>query len=220
MSSAAAPLTVLLVDDHPLVRMGIRAALQRHFPEAEVFEAGDGAEALALVDAHPATLALVDVHLPGTSGVELVRQLRAAERTARVLMVAGEADPWTVNEALAAGATGFLNKSSSSDLLPQALRTVLEGGVFLCPASQQALQRVEHSALTPVASPGPSVLSPREREVLRYLAQGETTKSVAGLLGISPKTVETHRSHIMRKLRTNSIAVLVRYAIRHGLTLP
>jgi len=160
------------------------------------------------------------VNLPGTNGLDLARQIRQRDRHARILMVAADADPWTVNEALAAGAAGFVAKTNSSDQLPAAIEAVLAGRTFLCPDSQAALQRAENQAEALAEPPGPAVLSTREREVLRCLAHGENTKTTADLLRISPKTVETHRSHIMRKLRTNSIAALTRYAIRHGLTRP
>jgi DNA-binding NarL/FixJ family response regulator len=133
-------------------------------------------------------------------------------------MVAAETDPWIVQEALAAGACGFVAKTRSGICLSQAVQTVLLGHQFLCEDSQAALQRAERQAGSSSEVPGPSVLSWREREVLRCLAHGENTKSIAVILQISPKTVETHRQHIMRKLRTNSVAALTRYAVRHGLT--
>ncbi len=213
-------LRVLLVDDHPLVRAALRAELQVAFGDVQVVEAGCASEALAALAARRPDLLLLDVNLPGESGLDLARRIRASHRRIRILMVAAEVDPWTVNEALEAGACGFVAKTNPGGVLRDAVRAVLAGQVFLCPDAQVARQRVEPGRGATGDPPGPAVLSTREREVLRYLAHGENTKSIAALLQISPKTVETHRQHIMRKLGTNNVAALTRYAIRHSLTRP
>jgi DNA-binding NarL/FixJ family response regulator len=220
VSAEGSPLHVLLVDDHPLLRDGLRAALQHQFADLRIEEAGAAAEALAIIAVGPPHLALLDVNLPGTNGLDLARQIRAVDPKIKVLMVAADLDPWTVNEALQAGASGFVAKTNSGATLPEALRVVLSGGIFLCPDAQAALQRSEQHGVAGSELPGPAILSTREREVLRYLAHGENTKNTAALLQISPKTVETHRQHILRKLGTNNVAALARYAIRHGLTRP
>lgn len=208
---------ILLVDDHPMVRTGVRATLQHHLPSATLYEADCAADACAVARSASPQIVLMDVHLPGTNGLDLVRTLRVRHRRIKVLMVAADTDPWTVGEALDAGAMGFLSKAASGDLLPAAIRTVLSGGVFLCPDSQLALRRYEERGDAFREAPAPAVLSVREREILCYLANGENTKNIAALLNISPKTVETHRMNITRKLGTNSVAALVRYSIRHGL---
>lgn len=218
IESEPTPLTMLLVDDHPLVRAGLRAVLKFHFAHAKIGEAGSAPEALAYIEANHPHLVLLDVNLPGVNGLDLARRIRKLERKCKVLMVAGETDPWTVREAMDAGASGFVAKTSSDDVLPQAIRAVLGGAVFLCRDSQMAWRRAELRGDYKPEPPGPAILSTREREVLRYLAQGEPTRMVAALLQISPKTVESHRLHITGKLRTSSIADLTRYAIQHGLT--
>ena len=210
-------LAVLLVDDHPLVREGLRAALRWALPAARIEEAGAAGEALAKIATHHPQLILLDVNLPGMSGLELARQIRAADRQVKLLMVAAEADPWTVQEALAAGASGFMAKTRSAECLMQAVQAVLSGQEFLCADSQAALQQADQHGRFSHEPPGPAVLSTREREVLRYLAHGENTKTIASLLEISPKTVETHRQHIMAKLGINNVVALTHYAIRHGL---
>lgn len=217
MSAARLPLRVLLVDDQPLIRAGLRLTLQHHFPELRLHEAGGATEALARISALTPELVLLDVNLPGVNGLDLARQIRATPRPSKVLMVAADVDPWTVHAALGAGASGFIAKSQPADLVVQAIQAVLNGDRFLCPEAQSALARAEAHGEADVKTPGPAVLSPREREVLRYLAHGENTKQVAALLQISPKTVETHRQHIARKLGLHSVAALVRYAIRHNL---
>jgi len=211
-------LAVLMVDDHPLVREGLRTAILAAFPAALIEEAGSAPEALASISIRRPDLVLLDVNLPGENGIDLARRIRAADQRVKILMVAGEADPWTVNEALQAGASGFVTKTHSADFLEHAMKAILQGQSVLCPESQAALQRAEQRAGTALEPPAPSVLSEREWEVLKCLAHGENTKTIAFSLQISPKTVETHRQHIMRKLGLDNVAALTRYAIRHGLT--
>ncbi len=208
---------ILIVDDHPLVRDGMRAGIRAIFPTALIAEAGSTPEALTILSGPHLDLILLDVNLPGQSGIDLARRIRAADKHAKILIVAGEVDPWTVNEAIEAGVSGFMSKIRCADFLRQAIQEVLDGKVVLCPDSEEALQRAEHAIGTTTEPPGPSILSDRERQVLRYIAHGENTKTIAALLQISPKTVETHRQHIMRKLRLNNVVALTRYAIRFGL---
>jgi DNA-binding NarL/FixJ family response regulator len=217
VSAEGQPLRMLLVDDHPLVRAGIRAALRQQLGHLRIEEAGRATEALAMMAAHRPQIVLLDINLPGTNGLDLARRIRLVDSRIKVLMVAADVDPWTVNEAMEAGASGFVAKTNSAALLPAAIDAVLAGRTFLCPDSQVALRRLEDRANVAVEPPSPAVLSSREREVLRYLAHGKNTKTTADLLGISPKTVETHRNHIMRKLRLDNLANLTYYAIRHGL---
>lgn len=209
---------VLIVDDHPIFRDGLRALLRRVLPSAILAEAGSAAEAFEQVAICRPHLVLLDVNLPGANGLELARRLRETDRQVRMLMVAAETDPWVVQEALAAGASGFVAKTRTADCLEAAVPAVMSGGVFLCPDSQAAWERAQAQGLRCTEPPGPAILSSREREVLRYLVHGENTKTIATLLQISPKTVETHRQHITRKLGTNSVVALARYAFRHGLT--
>jgi len=209
-----------MVDDHPLIRDGLRAALRRALPEVRLEEAGNPKDALERARSQVPQIVLLDVHLPGMSGVELARRLKSADPKVRILMIAGEADPWTIREALEAGAAGFIAKTRTAESLYDALRAVLDGGQYLCLDSRAALATLgdaEHSSRSSV-EPGPSILTDREREILRLLAVGENTKAIAATLKISPKTVETHRSHLMRKLHVDNVAGLTRYAIRHGLT--
>jgi DNA-binding NarL/FixJ family response regulator len=210
-------LRILVVDDHPLVREGLRTAIRATFATALVEEAGSAPQALASISAGHPDLILLDVNLPGENGIDLARRIRTTDKRVKLLMVAGEADPWSVKEALEAGASGFVTKTRSADFLGQAMNTVLEGETVLCSDAQAALQRAELRSEAATEPPGPAVLSEREREILRHLAHGDNTKTVARSLQISPKTVETHRQHIMRKLGVNSVAALTRYAVRHGL---
>lgn len=208
----------MIVDDHPLMRDGLRAAIRDTFPDALVEEAENAREGLAKISAHSPDLVLLDVNLPGENGLHLARRIRTADKHTKLLMVASEADSWTVQEALAAGASGFVAKANSAACLRRALQAVLAGKVFLCEDSQAALQQAGQRSGTAAEPPGLAVLSEREREVLKCVAHGENTKTIGSLLQISPKTVETHRQHIMRKLGLQGVAALTRYAIRHGLT--
>jgi DNA-binding NarL/FixJ family response regulator len=209
---------ILLVDDHPLLRTGLKTAIRATFPAAIIEEAGSSPEALASLSLRRTDLVLLDVNLPGVNGIDLARRIRAADKHLKLLMISGEADPWTVNEALDAGASGFVTKTHSADFLARAIQAVLRGQLVLCPEAQAALQQAKQRAGTRTEPPSPAVLSDREREVLRCFAHGENTKSIAASLQISPKTVETHRQHIMLKLGIDNIADLTRYAIRHGLS--
>jgi DNA-binding NarL/FixJ family response regulator len=211
-------LKVLIVDDHAVVRDGLRAAIRAAFPRALIADAGSASEAQASISARRPELVLLDVNLPGESGLELARHIQANDKRIKLLFVAGEADPWTVNEAVQAGASGFVKKTQSAEFLGEAIKQVLAGKVMFCSEAQVALERAEHSGQRAPEPPGPSVLSARELEVLRYIAHGENTKAIAALLQISPKTIETHRQHIIRKLGLPSAVALARYALRHGLT--
>lgn len=218
MTTTDYPWRILLVDDHPLVRDGLRVAVRRLLPSVRLEEASASDEALAKLESHRPHLVLLDVNLPDGNGLELARRIRERSSETKFLMVAGECDPWTVREALAIGAAGFVAKTRSASCLADGIEAVLEGGHYLCDDSRAALARSGLKEPTaPPEPPGPAVLSSREREILRYLVHGETTKGIALQLDISPKTVETHRVHIMRKLGIDSLAGLTRYAIRHRL---
>jgi len=211
------PCQVLIVDDHPLVRAGLRTVVCQVLPQAVIREAGSGAEAMALIRAEPPQLALLDVILPGESGLHLASQIRAMHPSTILLMVAGEADPGAVQNALAMGASGFVAKTQLVSCLAQALAVVMRGDTFLCTDSQSALSEAMDQLGSDRTPPGPEVLSPREREVLCHYARGLSTKGIAALLQLSPKTVETHHQHIARKLGIDNLASLTHYAIRHGL---
>ncbi len=218
MAVNSKPKRGLVVDDHPLMRDGLRAGVRAILPTAIIVEAGSAPEALARMSVQPLDLALLDVNLPGQSGIDLARRIRAAYKHVKILIVAGEADPWTVKEAIGVGVSGFMTKVRCADFLRHAIQAVLDGKTVLCPDSNRALELAEDGSGFALEVPGPSVLSERERQVLRYIAHGENTKTLASFLQISPKTVEAHRQHIMRKLGLDNVAGLTRYAIRHGLT--
>jgi DNA-binding NarL/FixJ family response regulator len=214
---ARAGMDILLVDDHPLVRDALGITVRRTVPQGRIVQAGNGTEALALLETVHPGLIIVDLNMPGMNGLELVRHIRARRSVAAILVFAAEVDPWTVREAVAAGASGYLVKASTTESLQTAIAQVLKGEKYFCPESAAALREPVSSAGASGRAPGLVVLSRREQEVLKHLALGQTTKAIALQLKVSPKTIESHRIHILRKLRLGNAAALARYAIQHGL---
>ena len=201
---------VLLAEDQPVVRAGLRALLEDTGRFRVVGEAADGRRAVADVLALRPALAVFDVGLPGQSGIAATREACLAWPEARILMLSVHRDAEYVRAALEAGAAGYVLKWTSPATLIHALEEVAAGATFVDPAA----------AVEALRTPANRPLSPREREVLRLLALGHSAKEAAGRLGLSPKTVETHRAHIMDKLGIRDLAGLVRHAIREGLVEP
>jgi DNA-binding NarL/FixJ family response regulator len=206
---------VVLADDHTLVRAGIRALLDR-MPDVEVVgEAGEGWEAVAQVAATRPDVLLADVAMPGMGGLEAAERLRREFPDVRVVMLSMHANEEYVLQALRAGASGYLLKDAASVELDLALRAAVSGQTYLSPAiSRQMID----SYMTRVAGGAtPEPLTPRQREILRLIAEGKSTKEIAFALTISVKTVETHRSQLMDRLDIHDVAGLVKYAIRAGI---
>jgi DNA-binding NarL/FixJ family response regulator len=206
---------VLLADDHALVRAGIRSLLE-HIEGVEVVgEAGDGHEALRLAAELKPDVVLLDIALPGLNGLEVAERLTHAGHRG-VVLVSMHATEEHVRHALSIGVAGYVMKDSSTTDLEAALRTVARGQVYLSPAVSKRVVEV--------MSQGPEgsvpALTPRQREILQLIAEGGSTKEIAYRLGLSAKTVETHRAEIMRRLEIHDVAGLVRYAIRRGLVSP
>jgi DNA-binding NarL/FixJ family response regulator len=201
---------VLLAEDQPVVRAGLRALLENTGRFLVVGEAADGAAAARDMLALRPDVGVFDVGLPGQSGIAAARQVRAAWPQARMIMLSVHRDAEYVRAALEAGAAGYVLKWTPPTVLLEALEVVAAGGTFVDPAAAREV----------ILAPPTRPLSPREREVLRLLASGRSTKEAAAALGLSPKTVETHRAHIMDKLGIRDLAGLVRHAIREGLIEP
>jgi DNA-binding NarL/FixJ family response regulator len=217
---------VLLADDHTLVRAGIRALLSA-LPEVEsVVEAGDGQQALALLLETRPDLALVDIGMPGLNGLELAARVSREVPGTRLVILSMHGTPAHVNQALRAGVSGYLLKDAAADELPVLLRAVMRGETYLSPAiSKQVVSGyLERGAAGAGAAEGAAetvdLLTSRQREILQLVAEGKSTKEIAQLLGLSIKTVDTHRAQIMDRLGIRDIAGLVRYAIRTGLVSP
>jgi DNA-binding NarL/FixJ family response regulator len=210
---------ILLADDHDLFRAGIRALLDNLDGIEVVAEAGNGREALRLCQAHHPDVALMDIMMPELNGLDATARLAAISPGTRTIILSMNAHEEYVLQALRAGAVGYLLKNISPRELEQAIRTVVRGETYLSPAISKHLiaaylQRVggEISSL--------ERLTPRQREVLQLIAEGNTTKAIARKLDLGTKTVETHRAQLMEALEIHDIAGLVRYAIRMGVITP
>ena len=211
------PIRVLLADDHALVRAGIRSLLQGLAGIDIVAEAGNGREALRLCKAHHPDVALMDIMMPELNGLDATARLAAISPSTRTLILSMSATEEYVLQALRSGAAGYLLKNSNPAELEQAIRAAARGETYLSPTiSKQVvaayLQRVGGEPMGLFER-----VTPRQREVLQLVAQGDTTKEIARKLNLSAKTVEMHRSQLMAALDIHDIAGLVRYAIRMGL---
>jgi DNA-binding NarL/FixJ family response regulator len=213
-----AALRVLLVDDHALVRAGMRSLLQ-DLPEVEVVaEAGDGAEALAAAERERPDVVLMDIAMKGMNGLEAAARLRERLPAVKVIILSMHTSEEYVLLALRAGAAAYLIKDSATSELELALKSVMRGETYLSPAISR--QVVDGYVQRVGASAGPEPLTPRQREVLKRVAEGRSTKAIAYELNLSVKTVETHRAQIMERLGIRDVAGLVRYAMRAGLVPP
>lgn len=209
------PLRLLLADDHTLVRAGLRALLNDIPGVTVVAEADNGEQALALALEHRPDVALLDVTMPGTNGLQAAERIRAALPGTRVLMLSMHASEEYVTRALQLGASGYLLKDAATYELQAALEAVAQGQTYLSP---RVTSQLVDSRLRPGgAAPATPALTPRQQEVLRQLALGYSVKEIAFRLHLSSKTVETYRAQVMERLQIRDLAGLVRYAIRTGL---
>ena len=208
---------IILADDHQIVRAGLRALLTAD-PHLEVVgEAGDGLAALALAEKLDADVVVIDISMPGLNGIEATQKIRTRAPRTKIVALSMHADRHHVADMLRAGASGYLLKDSAGEELTLAIRTVMAGKTYLSPgiaalvADGFARGGVQEQTVR-------SILTEREREVLQRLAEGKSLKEIAFDLGVSVKTIETHRAKISEKLGISSIAELTKYAIREGLT--
>lgn len=210
------PIQVVLVDDHTLVRRGIRALLTEIAGVVVVGEAGDGPTALDLVATLRPDVVLLDIGLPGRNGLEVAAYVAREFPATHVIMLSMQTGEDYVWQALRAGAGGYVLKAADVEELELALRAVMRGLIYLSPA---VAGTVVSGYLERTASGGTGLdrLTGRQREVLQLIAAGHTTKAIAAQLHISVKTVETHRAQLMEQLDIHDLASLVRYAIRTGL---
>jgi two-component system, NarL family, response regulator NreC len=206
----ADPIRVLIVDDHAVVRSGIRLLLGQEPDIEPVGEAGTGREAVFQARSLKPDVLLLDVVMPDQTGLEVLPMLVHENPKAKVLLLSMQDDPRYVREAFAAGATGYVLKEAADTEVVAAIREVARGGRYVSPELGARLLAAEAEA---ERRAGEDPLSDREREVLRLLALGHTNQEIAKQLFISVRTAETHRAHIMQKLRLQSRAELVRYAI-------
>jgi len=198
---------ILLVDDHPLVREGLRSRLQGEPRFLVVGEAGGAEEAMVMLVSTQPAVVLLDVGLKGANGIQLAQTMLERQPELRVLMYSMYDNPEYVQRALQAGARGYVLKDAPAGEIVAAIDAVAAGGTFLSPAVSKRLFRSQQ--------PRP-ILSPRESEVLSALGRGESSKQIAKTLDLSVRTVETHRQNIKRKLELDGQAELIRYAVEHA----
>lgn len=210
------PIRVLLADDHRLVRAGIRSLLEE-IPNVEVVaEAGDGRETLDLVRQHNPNIAMIDVAMKGLNGLEVARHMSRDFPHVKVLILSMHTNEEYVIKALKGGAAGYLIKDAATEELSLALKAVSKGETYLSPIISKGV--IDNLiALSEGRSETGDILTPRQREILQLIAEGKSTKEIAAILGVSVKTVETHRTQLMNRLDIHDIAGLVRYAVRTGL---
>jgi DNA-binding NarL/FixJ family response regulator len=209
---------VVIADDHAVVRQGIRGVLEEIDGVEVVAEAGNGVEALALTETHRPDLVVLDVSMPGKTGIEVARALRDAGTGVRVLLLSMHDEPEYVLEAVRAGADGYVLKDVSPSELRAAVTAVHEGReYFSARVTQQLSVGLRQELEQEQRRSRLDSLTPREVEVLVLVAQGKTNRGIAEQLGISPRTVETHRERVMGKLRIRSVAGLTRFVVEHGL---
>lgn len=209
------PIRVAVVDDHAVVREGIRRVLEGEPGVTVVAEGGNGDEALALVAREAPDVLVIDVAMPGRTGLQVAAALHAEQHATRVLVLSMYDQPEYVLESVKAGARGYLLKDSPPAELRRAVRAVFNGESYFPPAvasSLAAAMRGDAPRQSPI-----DLLTPRERDVLRGIAAGETNKQIAARFGISHRTVETHRESLMDKLEIRTVAGLTKLALEEGL---
>jgi len=209
---------VVLADDHTLVRAGIRSLLQEFDGIEVVGEAGDGAAALRIVETRRPDVVLLDIGMPGMSGLEVASRLVKLDSSIRTVMLSIHRSEEYVMEALRAGAVGYLVKDSAVAELEIAVRTVARGEQYLSPAISRTVVDDDLEPKLPTANAYAS-LTPRQREVLHLVASGRTSKEIAQELGLSYRTVDVHRMLLMRRLNVHDVTGLVRFAVRVGLAV-
>ncbi len=212
------PVRVLMADDHNLMRAGLRSLIEQLEGIEVVGEAADGHEALDLLAKRGVDVLLLDLALPGLNGIEVAGRVAKEHPAVRVLILSMHATEEHVLRALRAGVAGYVLKDASVTELELALKVVMQGKTYLSPSVSRTflddyLKRLDDRQAAPVAA-----LTPRQREILQLIAEGQSTKEIAYKLELSVKTVETHRAQIMERLGIRDIPGLVRYAIRTGLT--
>ena len=208
--------TIILADDHPIVRRGLRSVLEAEKDFNLIGEAGDGLEAVRMVEKLQPDILITDMMMPGLTGLEVTRQIKHRIPKTKIIILSMHASESYVLEALRNGANGYVLKDTVSEELVEAIRDVIAGRRYL--SSQLSERAIETYILKAESTPEDSYdsLTTREREVLKLAAEGSTNNEIAERLFISPRTAETHRANLMKKLALSNHTELIRYAIRRG----
>ncbi len=208
-------INVFLADDHQMFRQGLQTLLKSFSDIRVVGEASDGQQSLREIERLKPDVAVLDVAMPGLTGIEVAKRLRKISPDTKVLILTMHADCFFAVEALKANALGFMLKEESFDMLINAIRKVAAGKMFVSPTLETPVLKKFVNLAKHSADSSGNILTQRELEILQLVAEGMTNQEIAGKLCISASTVDTHRKNIMAKLDIHSVAGLVKYAIRH-----
>jgi DNA-binding NarL/FixJ family response regulator len=212
-------ISVLVADDHSIVREGLRRLMEGEDDIRLCGEAADGQEVLGQVELHRPDVVILDIGMPHLTGLETLDQVRSKHPDVKTILLSVHADPPMVQNAISLGVDGYLLKSARPDEILAAIRAVTRGGSYFSPPIAREIVAQIREPL-PASEKPFSTLSGREREVLHLIADGLSAKEIAAKLAISSKTVEAHRTSLMRKVGVRKATELVRYAVRHGLVEP
>jgi len=217
MQTPIKPVRLVLADDHPLVRAGIRAELEKLGAVEVVGEANNGRDAVELVKTHRPEIVFIDISMPGLNGIEAVARITREFADVKVIILSMHESEEYVWRALRAGASGYLLKRAAAAELREALQTVRQGKIYLCKdIAARMAKRFPRDGVAQIKSPVER-LTERQREILQLIAEGRNTKEIADILKLSPKTVEYHRMKLMESVGVHDIPGLVRLALQAGL---
>jgi DNA-binding NarL/FixJ family response regulator len=208
-------LRILIVDDHPLMRAGIRTLLDKTIDHVEIVEAADGLDAIELAAQCRPDVVLMDITMPGMNGVDATRRVTSAVPGCKVIMLSMHQDEQRVVESIRAGAAGYLMKDVAVAEVPTAIDRVMRGEIYVSPSAPKTVTQMltrDTTETSPLA-----LLTARQREILQLIAEGRSTKDIGYRLSLSTKTVETHRRLLMERLGIHDVAGLARFAVRAGL---
>ncbi len=209
---------IMLADDHKMIRDGLRALIEKQRDLEVVAEAADGQTAVKTARKVQPDVCILDIGMPELNGIEATRQMMKLPHKPKVIGLSMHADRRYVAQMLKAGATGYILKNSAFGELAQAIATVMKGEVYLSPAVAETVVDDYRRVAKSDDNSAYTLLTEREREVLQQIAEGCSTKDIAAAQSVSVKTIETHRLHIMEKLKLHSVAELTKYAVKEGLT--
>lgn len=209
---------IILVDDHIIMREGLRALLHNSSDIRIVGEADNGREAINLAQKHAPDIVIMDITMPDMNGIDATYRMLTEQHPPRIIALSMHSDKRFVEKMIRAGASGYLLKNCATKELLFAIRAVAKGQIYLSPGIAGTLVKDYLDTISSVAVPENKELTVREREIVQLIAEGRDTKQIAENLCLSPKTIETHRRKVFEKLNFGSIAELTKYAIREGLT--
>ncbi len=211
--------TIIIVDDHPLVREGLKSIISKSKKYEVIAEAGSGEEALRLIRKLKPEIVLVDISLPDISGIDLIRKIKKKLESVKIMVISVHSKIDYIVESFKAGTLGYLVKEAAATSIIEGLDIISKGEYFLdSSVSKEVVKRLINTpSIKRPEDPAYNSLTPREQEILKLLAEGFSNKEIAEMLCISPKTVENHRSNVMSKLGLHSITDIIRYAVKLGL---